>query len=99
MKLKKAKEYADYILSNSTNDEEMIKAMSEVMFEMILEIGDLIKSRNIQMQSALKPIILEQDRKWKSVCKRIKQEGMRNSFMEHLKEDENLSTLLKEANV
>lgn len=83
--MKKAKEYAEYILSFKEDEELFIKAMGDTVFELIKEMNELNKVRKISRKSALKSIVLEQDRKWRAVCRLIDMEGMRVVFLDYLK--------------
>lgn len=82
--MKKAKEYAERILTVKHDEDLFIKEMGEVISEMIEEIKELVAMRNATLLSALKPIILEQDRKWKAICRRIDLVPMGDSFLEVL---------------
>lgn len=82
--MKKAKDYANEILAFKDDEELLISAMSKAVRDMMVEIGELTKARNIKRKSALKSIILEQDRKWKAICRLINLEGMSSSFLDCL---------------
>jgi hypothetical protein len=69
--LKKAKDYAEQLKKCGNDTETIRKEINSIVLEMIQEIGELSKSRNIKTNSALKSIILEQDQKWKSLCNKV----------------------------
>lgn len=71
--MKKAKEYAKDILS-CNNESERQKVILDTADELINEIQEIAKTRNIKTNIALKSIILEQNRKWKAVCRRTNKE-------------------------
>jgi predicted transcriptional regulator len=69
--LKKAKEYAERLIKHSDSIESAQKEAIEVVSEMILEIQEMAKIRNIQSNSALISIVKEQERKWFSICNKV----------------------------
>jgi len=69
--MKKAKEYAEMILVG--NQDESIKKTAD---EMIREISELSRTRNVSSNSALKAIVVEQNKKWKAVCKIVNKDEM-----------------------
>ena len=83
--MKKAKEYSEYILSFKDDEDAFINAISKSVQDIVVEIKELAETRNIQTRSALKAIILEQDRKWKSVCNKIEKPSMRSVFMSYMR--------------
>ena len=80
--MKKSKDYAKQLLVVRHNDELFIKEMSNVILEMIDEIKELVEMRNAKLLPALRSIILEQDNKWKAICRKIDLEPMESSFLE-----------------
>lgn len=59
--------------------------MSKSVLGIVSEIEELAEKRQIQTRLALKAIILEQDRKWKSVCNKIEKPNMRGVFMIYMR--------------
>jgi hypothetical protein len=68
--LKRAKDYTDRLIK-CDSIESAQKEAKEVVYEMMLEIEELIKTRNIQTNSALISIFKEQERKWFSICNKV----------------------------
>jgi hypothetical protein len=68
--MKKAQEYADRLIKCDSIDSAKIET-GKVVHEMISEILEIARIRNIQNKSALVPIIKEQERKWFSICNKV----------------------------
>lgn len=84
--MKKADEYAKYIMEYEYDKDEFMSAMGKVVMDLTREMRVLMETRGIKKASALKAIILEIDQKWKAVCSRIDQEDMKCIFMIYLRE-------------
>ena len=93
--MRKANEYAEYIIKYESDKKGIVGAIGKVIIEMVKEIGELVEERNITKRTALKSIIKEQDRKWVSICNKTGLIGMEKTFMNYL--EEGLPELLKEA--
>lgn len=64
----RAKEYAEKLLA--TEDLlEIDKIACNVLFEMIKEVSEITKTRNVSTDAGLKSIILEQKNKWEAFCR------------------------------
>lgn len=85
--MKKAKEYAADILSCMHDEQDLMEEIRKTANQMIQEIREIAEKRNIKTNRALKAILLEQNQKWKAICKIVNKEKLilrENGFLELL---------------
>lgn len=63
--MKKAKEYASLIINSDFSQE----SINQVFNEMVSEITEVAKIRNIQSNNGVRAILLEQQQKWTAICR------------------------------
>lgn len=85
--IKKAIDYAERLKPYVVKDEISLKLseeMAKVINEMFMEMKGIIAQRNLTQDSGIYSIIIEQDKKWKSVCRKANINNMDNIFMDSL---------------